>query len=177
MNTYKRACNTPSVYKNSGFTIVELLIVIVVIGILAAIVIVAYSGISSSANDSVVRNDLKQSYSKIQQFYVLNGRFPTSQNEINQNLIATKASYGGGNNYYIYCRADNAMVAVVGRTTNGTGFAYSSEDGAMKFSSWPGDGNGDLCPAAGIPTSSSGYNATWIGVNGAWMSWFTGTGS
>lgn len=36
----------------NGFTIVELLIVIAVIGILAAIVIVAYVGITSSANNS-----------------------------------------------------------------------------------------------------------------------------
>ena len=36
--------------KNSGFTIVELLVVIVVIGILAAITIVAYTGISQKAN-------------------------------------------------------------------------------------------------------------------------------
>ncbi|USN96833.1 MAG: type II secretion system protein [Candidatus Nomurabacteria bacterium] len=35
-----------------GFTIVELLIVIVVIGILAAIVIVAYNGVTTKANDS-----------------------------------------------------------------------------------------------------------------------------
>ena len=36
--------------QDRGFTIVELLIVIVVIGILAAIVIVAYSGITAKAN-------------------------------------------------------------------------------------------------------------------------------
>jgi prepilin-type N-terminal cleavage/methylation domain-containing protein len=38
--------------KDRGFTIVELLIVIVVIAILAAIVIVAYSGIQNKARDS-----------------------------------------------------------------------------------------------------------------------------
>ena len=36
----------------SGFTIVELLIVIVVIGILAAISIVAYNSVSAKARDS-----------------------------------------------------------------------------------------------------------------------------
>lgn len=40
------------VYPNRGFTIIELLVVIVVIGVLAAIVIVAYNGVQNNANDS-----------------------------------------------------------------------------------------------------------------------------
>lgn len=40
--------------KQTGFTIVELLIVIVVIAILAAITIVAYNGIQQQAKDSVI---------------------------------------------------------------------------------------------------------------------------
>lgn len=44
--------------KYSGFTIVELLIVIVVIAILATISVVAYNGIQSRANDSRVTADL-----------------------------------------------------------------------------------------------------------------------
>lgn len=44
----------------SGFTIVELLIVIVVIGILAAITIVAYNGIQGRANDAKVRSVASQ---------------------------------------------------------------------------------------------------------------------
>jgi prepilin-type N-terminal cleavage/methylation domain-containing protein len=42
----------------TGFTIVELLIVIIVIGILATIVIVAYNGIQGSARDKSVLSDL-----------------------------------------------------------------------------------------------------------------------
>jgi prepilin-type N-terminal cleavage/methylation domain-containing protein len=41
-----------------GFTIVELLVVIVVIAILAAITIVAYNGIQSQARDSARKSDL-----------------------------------------------------------------------------------------------------------------------
>jgi prepilin-type N-terminal cleavage/methylation domain-containing protein len=45
--------------KQKGFTIVELLIVIVVIGILAAIVIVAYSGVQARARTSKINADLQ----------------------------------------------------------------------------------------------------------------------
>lgn len=44
--------------KQSGFTIVELLIVIVVIGILAAIIIVAYNGVQSQAKMAKQQSDL-----------------------------------------------------------------------------------------------------------------------
>lgn len=45
---------------SNGFTIVELLIVIVVIGILAAITVVAYNGIQQRANNAKIASDLAQ---------------------------------------------------------------------------------------------------------------------
>ncbi len=39
---------------SSGFTIVELLIVIVVIGIIATIVVVAYNGVTKSAQQTAI---------------------------------------------------------------------------------------------------------------------------
>lgn len=49
----------------SGFTIVELLIVVVVIAILAAITIVSYNGITARANDSSVRAGLSSAAKKL----------------------------------------------------------------------------------------------------------------
>lgn len=60
----------------SGFTIVELLIVIVVIGILAAISLVAYGGISERAKFSAMRSDLSQINKSIQMYYAQNGSYP-----------------------------------------------------------------------------------------------------
>lgn len=159
--------------KSKGFTIVELLIVIVVLGILAAITVVAYNGVQNRANDATLKSDLRHSFMKVQEHYVTNGSLPSSFTEINNTFIVSRKSYGGGGNFLLYCRADNGVAAVVGRSTSGNGFAYSSNGGAIAFASWPGDGNANLCPVAGIPTSTPGYVVSWLGVNGAWESWFT----
>ena len=50
--------------KRRGFTIVELLIVVVVIAILAAITIVAYNGITANARDSALKADLNTAAKK-----------------------------------------------------------------------------------------------------------------
>ena len=52
--------------KKQGFTIVELLIVVVVIAILAAITIVAYNGISKRAKDSAIQSTLSQGVKKLE---------------------------------------------------------------------------------------------------------------
>ena len=64
--------------RRSGFTIVELLIVIVVIAILAAITIVAFNGIQERARVSAVSSALNQANKKIAVYQVDNpGQFPT----------------------------------------------------------------------------------------------------
>ena len=158
--------------RRQGFTIVELLIVIVVIGILAAITIVAFNGVQNRANDTTVQSDLRSTYSKIRQFEAINGRWPTLQAEINDAFVVTRGANGGGSNTLLYCRSD-AAVAIVARSVSTAGFYHSSANGSGKMATWPGDGNASLCPAAGIPTASTGYVAVWLRVNGLWETWFT----
>lgn len=62
--------------KKEGFTIVELLIVVVVIGILAAIVIVAYNGITASANKVAITSELKQWHKLFQLYHAQYGQYP-----------------------------------------------------------------------------------------------------
>ncbi len=66
-------------YKNqSGFTIVELLIVIVIIGILAAITIVAYNSIQERGRYSAIQQDINSLNKAIQLYYADNGYYPYS---------------------------------------------------------------------------------------------------
>ena len=63
---------------NKGFTIVELLIVIVVIAILASITVVAYNGIQSRAYDSTIKSDLANFAKKIEITKADTGSYPSS---------------------------------------------------------------------------------------------------
>ena len=59
--------------RQTGFTIVELLIVIVVIGILAAITVVAYNGIQERAHQSKIDSDMRNLETAINLARVNNG--------------------------------------------------------------------------------------------------------
>ena len=66
--------------KQEGFTIVELLIVIVVIGILAALVITTFSGIQKKGRDTERRTDIGAVHSQLEAYHATNGRYPTNAN-------------------------------------------------------------------------------------------------
>jgi len=65
-----------------GFTIVELLIVIVVIAILAAITIVSYNGISSQARESTLKSELSTAAQQLQITKLDTGSYPGSLDDI-----------------------------------------------------------------------------------------------
>lgn len=60
-----------------GFTIVELIVVIVVIGILAAITIVSYRGVQQRAMNASIIAEFKSWKDAFRSYYAVFGRFPT----------------------------------------------------------------------------------------------------
>ncbi len=70
--------NTKMSSKNRGFTIVELLIVIVVIAILAAITIVAYNGIQNRAKASSAQALANNAVKKLEAYNTLNSAYPAT---------------------------------------------------------------------------------------------------
>ena len=66
--------------KQSGFTLVELLIVIVVIGILATLVITTYSGIQQKARNTKRQTDINALQGQLEAYFAQNGNYPTQAN-------------------------------------------------------------------------------------------------
>lgn len=82
----------------SGFTIVELLIVVVIIAILAAITIAAYSGIQSRARNSAALTTANTFIKKVHTYYSLKGSYPATTTTVATTLATyTESSLGSAN--------------------------------------------------------------------------------
>src|SRR5690242_13852381 len=80
--------------RTGGFTIVELLIVIVVIAILAAITVVAYNGIQNRTNDAAIQSDLNVMAKKMELYFAENNQYPTTQAALDSlNFKVTQTAY------------------------------------------------------------------------------------
>ena len=155
--------------KSVGFTIVELLIVVVVIAILAAITIVSYSGISSRAQDSSIQSALASAAKQVKLFQ------------------AEKSSYPVGND----CSATPAPNTICLQSSPGMTVSYSSVNSrtpqvfcttiTQGTSSWYIGTNGDpvrgTCLDYGLVTHlDANNNASYSGTGTTWTD-LTGNGN
>lgn len=96
--------------RQTGFTIVELLIVIVVIAILAAISIVAYNGIQQRARAAQMTSDLVNAAKKFELYNVDNGVYPTSAAQAS--TMQVKFSFSPVYQNVVYCATADTGYAV-----------------------------------------------------------------
>ena len=107
-----------------GFTIVELLIVIVVIGILAAITIVAYNGIQQRAQTATVQSDLEGADKQLAIDQVTNSAYPATVALAN-NGAGLKASNGTTYQYSVN-NSTNPQTYCITATNNNISYFVSS---------------------------------------------------
>ena len=152
--------------KQQGFTIVELLIVVVVIAILAAITIVAYNGIQQRAQTTSVKSDVSQAIKQFKTFAITNAdAFPGS--------IASCPNPALGS----LCYANNSshtITYMVDNTATPQSFCFSSQAG--NGATYYGDESGQVlaggcalqsCYAIQQAGGSHGSGTYWIRPTGA----------
>jgi prepilin-type N-terminal cleavage/methylation domain-containing protein len=163
--------------KQIGFTIVELLIVIVVIGILAAITITAFNGVQNRANDISIQSDLQAIAKKIEMYKADNGVYPAGAAQLTPlALKASKGAYGnhmvssGADYNLVYCRmpaAGPTDYALVAFSKSGARFKYTNTSG---LSPYTGSmvGSAGICTDAGIPMAGAAAERDWLYEANSW---------
>lgn len=153
--------------KNIGFTIVELLVVIVIIGILAAITIVAYTNITQRAIVSSLQSDLTNSSQQLKLFQVDSSNYPNS---------ITDCPTPAAGNMCLKASSGNSYAYGVNNTSNPQIFCITATNSSQSYmimpQSTPIAGG---CPNynglvlfldAAIPASYPGTGTTWADLSG-----------
>lgn len=139
-----------------GFTIVELLIVIVVIAILAAIVIVAFNGVQNNAKTQSSKATASAVQKKIESYNAETGSYPTDTTYTNfttsLNSKTSSTLQGSGVTLATPSNANTTSAGVFRCTAGGTGFSITWYDYL---------GGAAVTAANGIKVNYSGACTTW----------------
>lgn len=153
-----------------GFTIVELLIVIVVIGILAAITIVAFNGIQNRGHDTSVQTDLSNFGKKILTETITNNDvipLPAAS----MGIKLSKSSYMTTQNNVYFCKNDaTGQFVISARSKTGKQYKYLSAGG---ISEHPSTIYGEqTCNLVGQPVWGGGYASMgYDNPSSTWAAW------
>ena len=137
--------------KQKGFTIIELLIVIVVIGILAGIVITTYSGIQAKARNAVRQTDIQSIQTQLEAYYSQNGHYPS-------NADLSSATWRATN---MPSLDTNALIdPSSGQTISNVTIADNSTGQAKEYSYYPVDSTGSSANCEASDTTCAAYTLT-----------------
>jgi type IV pilus assembly protein PilE len=128
MNSYWAARTQGSSESSTGFTLIELVVAIVIVGILAAIAIPAYSGYVAKSHRTDAKTALLDMASMEERFFSTNNSY--SQNPSDLGYTGALPFPVGSGYYNITVLTVVAAVAPSG-TTNGTPATYSIQATAV----------------------------------------------
>jgi prepilin-type N-terminal cleavage/methylation domain-containing protein len=138
--------------KYSGFTVVELLIVIIVIAVLATLVITAYNGVQAKARDAERVTDVEAVRKFLEIYYTENGHYINSLNFTNANASAALQNQLKGLNPQAL-RAPGASAVTISSWQQWSG---AVQDGTADYGykAYTGPEPDDNCATSDIPDSA-----------------------
>ena len=122
--------NQSSKNKSRGFTVIEMIVVVITISILAAITIVGFNGAQKRARDSMVQAELANVQKQIQIFRGTSANFPTAINACptpGATAICYTPPSGVTMNYYVNNTASPAYYYINAKSGT-SNFRLGSED-------------------------------------------------
>ena len=156
-----------------GFTLIELMIVVVIIGILAAIAIPIFANQQKAAQEATLKSDIKSLALNLQTSQTKTGK-------INFNFktpISRPDLYSTGiNSNFLVC-FDDTSYAIFAKIPEADGYwSLNSKTGKLAEQPTGGiDSYAVRCPGAGFPNNTAnaswGYSSTTTAVNNGWNYW------
>ncbi len=137
-------------YHTDGFTIVELLVVIVIIAILAAISVVAYTGIQNRAIITTLKSDLSQAAKQLAIAHATDGVYPVGSvppSLLHASPTNTFQYTSDGTDYCLTITSTRSAAAAYRITNSG-----STEEGVCSGHTGPTTGGGTVASGDPIQT-------------------------
>jgi type IV pilus assembly protein PilA len=162
----------------AGFTLIELMVVLLIMAILLAIAIPTFLGVKSGAQDRSIQSDLTNAMTSAEAGYASGGSFVTAASEVvalssyepNISFETGVAADGGThpNNLSVNTSSDGQQLLLVGYSQSGTCWAAEDNEGdttgyisgtpatlGVEYTHWT-EGSSATCTAGtGFPTTET----------------------
>lgn len=145
---------------DGGFSLIELIVVVLIIGTISAIAIPVYQGVQASAIESSLKSDLRNSAMQLEEYQMRHGDYPQWRDS-GDHLTISKDNYHGNSNFLYCTNGDEYGIFVFGE--QGNRYQYSSTYGFRddRVSS----SSSEACPQMGV---TGEHESAWLKHQGEW---------
>lgn len=155
-----------------GFTLIELMVVVLIIAILLAIAIPTFLGARNTANARATQSDLRNALTAEQTSWTQSQAFATDLSSIEPSLkwLTAEPTSSGGNQVFATVQDTNQQVFLQGYAKDGNCYTiFQSNDPAADYTAYGVNKGACTTPSTPSAQPTSAYN----GTAPATLTWYT----